>query len=50
MDIRVDNLQQIQQTTQTQSTPETGEDFKFTLMSSIEDNGLKERSGLVLFG
>ena len=43
MDIRVDNLQQISQTNQTAQLQETGEDFKFTLMSSIEDAGLKER-------
>lgn len=43
MDIRVDNLQQINQTSQTSQSQETGEDFKFTLMSSIEDAGLKER-------
>lgn len=43
MDIRVDNLQQINQTSQTTQSQETGEDFKFTLMSSIEDAGLKER-------
>ena len=43
MDIRVDNLQQISQTNQTAQPQETGEDFKFTLMSSIEDAGLKER-------
>lgn len=43
MDIRVDNLQQINQTSQAAQSQETGEDFKFTLMSSIEDAGLKER-------
>lgn len=43
MDIRVDNLQQISQTSQTTQAQETSGDFKFTLMSSIEDASLKER-------
>ena len=43
MDIRVDNMQQVNQTSQTKQTQETAEDFKFTLMSSIEEEGLKER-------
>lgn len=43
MDIRVDNLQQVSQPSQTSQVQETTEDFKFTLMSSIEDAGLKER-------
>lgn len=43
MDIRVDNMQQVNQTHQTTQTQQTGEDFKFTLMSSIEEAGLQER-------
>lgn len=43
MDIRVDNAQQVNQTTQTQQPQQTGEDFKFTLMSSIEESGLQAR-------
>ena len=43
MDIRVDNMQQVNQTSQTQQTQQTGEEFKFTLMSSIEESGLQER-------
>lgn len=43
MDIRVDNMQQVNQTQQTQQTQQTGEDFKFTLMSNIEEAGLQER-------
>ena len=43
MDIRVDNMQQVKQTQQTTQTQQTGEDFKFTLMSSIEEAGLQER-------
>ena len=48
MDIRVDNMQQVSQTTQTTQTQDTGEDFKFTLMSSIEDAGLQERLSLMM--
>lgn len=43
MDIRVDNMQQVNQTSQTQQAQQTGEEFKFTLMSSIEESGLQER-------
>ncbi len=43
MDIRIDNLQQVNQTTQTNQTQEVNGDFKFTLMSSIEDATLAER-------
>lgn len=43
MDIRVDNMQQVNQTQQTQQAQQTGEDFKFTLMSNIEEAGLQER-------
>ena len=43
MDIRVDNMQQVNQTAQTQQPQQTGEDVRFTLMSSIEESGLQER-------
>ena len=43
MDIRIDQTQQVNQTQQTQQTQQSGEDFKFTLMSSIEEDGLAER-------
>ena len=43
MDIRVDNMQQVNATTQTQQAQQSGEDFKFTLMSSIEEDGLAAR-------
>ena len=43
MDIRVDNMQQVNQSSQTQQAQQTGEEFKFTLMSSIEESGLQER-------
>ena len=48
MDIRVDNLQQVNQTRQTQQTQQVGEDFKFTLMSSIEESGLQERLSVMM--
>lgn len=48
MDIRVDNMQQVNQTAQTAQAQETGEDFKFTLMSSIEEAGLKERLSVMM--
>lgn len=48
MDIRVDNMQQVNQTTQTQQPQQTGEDFKFTLMSSIEESGLQERLSVMM--
>ena len=48
MDIRVDNMQQVNATTQTQQAQQSGDDFKFTLMSSIEEAGLSERlSGMM---
>ncbi len=48
MDIRVDNMQQINQTTQTNQAQQTGDEFKFTLMSTIEDAGLKERLSVMM--
>ena len=48
MDIRVDNMQQVNQTTQTQQVQQTGEDFRFTLMSSIEDSSLQERLSVMM--
>lgn len=48
MDIRVDNMQQVNSTTQTQQVQQTSEDFKFTLMSSIEESGLQERLSLMM--
>lgn len=48
MDIRIDNTQQVSQTTQTNQPQETSEDFKFTLMSTIEDAGLKERLSVMM--
>lgn len=48
MDIRVDNMQQVNATTQTQQAQQSGEDFKFTLMSSIEEAGLSERLSVMI--
>ena len=48
MDIRVDNTQQVNATTQTQQAQQSGEDFKFTLMSSIEEAGLSERLSVMM--
>ena len=48
MDIRVDNMQQVNATTQTQQAQQSGEDCKFTLMSSIEEAGLSERLSVMM--
>lgn len=48
MDIRVGNMQQVNATTQTQQAQQSGEDFKFTLMSSIEEAGLSERLSVMM--
>ncbi len=41
--IRVDQIQQVTQTAETKQAESSGEDFKFTLMSKIEEDGLAER-------
>lgn len=43
MDIRIDPMQQVNQTSGTQKNQAPVEDFKFTLMSSIEEDGLAAR-------
>ncbi len=48
MDIRVDNMQQVNQTRQTEQPRQTEQDFKFTLMSSIEEAGLQERLSVMM--
>ena len=48
MDIRVDNMQQVNATTQTQQAQQSGEDFKFTLKRSIEEAGLSERLSVMM--
>lgn len=41
--IRIDTMQQINQTTETKQQTISDEEFKFTLMSKIEEDGLAER-------
>lgn len=41
--IRIDAMQQMNQTTETKQAQVSDEDFKFTLMSKIEEDGLAER-------
>ena len=48
MDIRVDNMQQVNAMTQTQQAQQSGEDFNYTLMSSIEEAGLSERLSVMM--
>lgn len=43
MDIRIDPMQQVNQTSGTQKNQAPAEDFKFTLMRSIEEDGLAAR-------
>ena len=43
MDIRIDPMQQVNQTSGTQKNQAPAENFKFTLMSSIEEDGLAAR-------
>lgn len=43
MDIRIDPMQQVNQTSGTQKNQAPAEDFKFTLMSFIEEDGLAAR-------
>lgn len=48
MDIRVDNMQQVNATTQTQQAQQSGEDFKFITDESIEEAGLSERLSVMM--
>ena len=48
MEIKVNELQQVNTANSQTPVKETGEDFKFTLMSSIEDAGLSERLTLMM--
>jgi hypothetical protein len=48
VDIKIDQIQQTQTTTATQQVQNTGEDFRFTLMSSLEEEGLQERLTLMM--
>ncbi len=48
MDIKIDNVQQTQAATTARQTQSAGEDFKFTLMSSLEEDGLQARLTLMM--
>lgn len=48
MNIRVDSTGQVNQPQTTSMPEQNGEDFKFTLMSSIEDEGLSERLSVMM--
>ena len=48
MEIKVDPMQQTVAATPTRQTQNTGEDFKFTLMSSLEEEGLQARLSLMM--
>ena len=48
MEIKVSELQQVNTANSQTPVKETCEDFKFTLMSSIEDAGLSERLTLMM--
>ena len=41
--IRIDQVQQVSQPTEAKQAESSGDDFKFTLMSKIEEDGLAER-------
>lgn len=48
MDIKVDTVQQTTTATPVRQAQETSEDFKFTLMSSLEEEGLQARLTLMM--
>lgn len=48
MEIKVDPMQQTVAATTTRQTQNTGEDFKFALMSSLEEEGLQARLSLMM--
>lgn len=48
MDIKIDAMQQTQQAQATRQAQTTSEDFKFTLMSSLEEEGLQARLTLMM--
>lgn len=48
MDIKIDAMQQTQQTQATRQAQTPSEDFKFTLMSSLEEEGLQARLSLMM--
>lgn len=48
MDIKVDNIQQPTATQTVKQTQEVNDDFRFTLMSSLEEEGLQERLSVMM--
>ncbi len=48
MDIKVNQMQPVNQTQPTAPLPEADGSFKFTLISNIEEQGLKERLNLMM--
>lgn len=48
MDIKIDHMQQTTATTAAKQIQNSGEDFKFTLMSSLEEDGLQARLTLMM--
>lgn len=48
VDIKVDTVQQATAATPVRQAQETSEDFKFTLMSSLEEEGLQARLSLMM--
>lgn len=48
MNIKVDQLQQMQQVEQKQISPDADGSFKFTLISNIEEQGLSQRLSLMM--
>ena len=48
MDIKINQMQQVNQVTQGQQAAQTDDTFKFMLASSIEDSALQERLTLVM--
>lgn len=48
MDIKIDNIQQTQTASANRQVQNDGQDFKFTLMSSLEEEGLQARLSLMM--
>lgn len=48
MNIKVNQMQQMQQVEQKHISPDADGSFKFTLISNIEDQGLKQRLSLMM--
>lgn len=48
MDLKITEMQQINTVAKSAPNQETGEDFKFTLMSSIEDSELSQRLAVMM--